>query len=474
MMVASRGCYFALVLLLSTVMSKLVCADSPSFDYKQFYHHAIKPYLASDPNDAAMVSESGDALLKSLKKLNTLQQKKIISCVVANPLFAAHSNKEMLHVKKRDLLYYLSSKEIITSEEYLDHVAMLCYFPFLLHAPKMTNHVLQLLADWGVNPLLGFNSNARKITKEISKSSLMAYYEPKIRTYLLKSLSVKDDTYYETLFDELSNDALEKSANHFYECSVQRISFYKEQIKLNAIFNKKSVPSLSALVGIQLLNKFFFWDEKKQQLSDPHALVTFFKQQDIRHQNLFTALLLFSPDSFLNKQFSLSKKLDVLNIVSSLFSIHRYVYYRTIIEYFSSILNVSNLSFSVVHKILDVGGDPRAVLNNCNAKKKAAIKTLEGCDSRWANVAIFNIISLEKNCFKACEEKLAYYLMHLQKEGIVDFMPYFMHAIKEKNYYALKFLLRVVRPGIEAARRIKDYDTSDKKIKKIFSTYQSD
>jgi hypothetical protein len=458
-------------------MLNLQCAESTVFDYKEFYHGSIKPYLACDSTDLAAINNSRTALLQALKKLDQSSKKKVISFMFTHPLFATRSKEDIVHVKKRDLLYYLSSNEIINSEEYLDYAAMLCYFPLLLYAHKIGHETRQLLADWGVNPLWGYDVKATKINKmhqHMSKSPIMAYYEPKIRTYLLKSLCAKDDMYYNTLFDELSPELIEKSAHHAHECALQRINFYKEQIKLNAIFNKKSVPSLAALIGIQLLNKVFFCDEKKQQKKDPQELVRFLKQQDTGHQNLFTALLFFSPESPLNQQFSISKKIDVLNVVSPILPTHRYVYYRTILEYFSSILNVSNLSFSVVHKVLDLGGDPRAVLNNCNAKKKAAIKTLEGCDHRWASLAIFNIISLEKKCFKACEEKLAHYLMHLQKELLVDFMAYFLHAMKEKNYYALKFLLRVVRPGLQNVQAIKEHGRGDKNIRKIINNYRFD
>lgn len=433
--------------------------------------------MACDTTDLPALKNSRTTLLQSLKKLDQPSKKKVISFMFTHPLFATRSKEDIVHVKKRDLLYYLSSEEIINSEEYLDYAALLCYFPLLLYAPKIGHETRQLLADWGVNPLWGYESKVTKINKihqQISKSPIMAYYEPKVRNYFLKSLCVKDDAYYTSLFDELSPEGIEKSAHDAYECALQRINFYKEQIKLNAVFNKKSVPSLAALIGLQFLNKVFSWDDKKRHLRDPQELISFLKQQDIRHQNLFTALLFFSPESLLNKQFSISKKLDVLNVVSPIFSIHRYVYYRTILEYFSSILNVSNLSFSVVHKVLDMGGDPRAVLNNCNAKKKAAIKTLEGCDHRWASLAIFNIISLEKKCFKACEEKLGHYLMHLQKELLVDFMAYFLHAIKEKNYYALKFLLRVVRPGLQNLQAIKEQARGDKNIRKIINNYRFD
>ncbi|MFZ5953830.1 MAG: hypothetical protein ACOYT8_01880 [Candidatus Dependentiae bacterium] len=459
----SRACDIAI--LLSFFVLSVVGAERPLFDYKEFYHRSIKPYIIAEQTDIAVIQHRA-ALLDSIEKLDVPDQKKIVSFLVCHPLLTTTDKKDLLHIKKRDMLFFLAGKQIISSQEYLDHIAMLCYFPTLIHAPAMGYGIRKLLADWGVNPLW----NKKKNWQEA-----LQLYSPAVRNQLIKSAScVKNQTYCNHLIDDLSNASIEHYINHTHECALQRLSFYKRQITDNAAFNKKSVPTLAAMIGIKLINNAISWDEHEKKIIIPKTLVGFFKQLNISQQNLFLSLLMFHPNSPINSVFSLARKLSTLNAIYPVMSVQQYVYYRTIIEYFSSILTVNNLSLSVVHKILDMGGDPRAVLNNCSAIKKTALKALEGCDYRWANLAILNIISFEKKCFKACEEKLSYYLMHLQNETFVDFTPYFLQAIKEKNYYALKFLLRVVRPGKNDLQKFKNNHIEDKKIKKILENYFTD
>ncbi|BDC35191.1 hypothetical protein Noda2021_11490 [Candidatus Dependentiae bacterium Noda2021] len=430
-----------------------------NISYQDYFDNYLLPYY-KEPLGSTTEQMRKDIIILCLNNQSDAHRKLLLAFNFFHPAVETLQKTHIQKNKKMKLLNTFLDHGHIGPYEYVEHVCALDYYSQLLHVPKLSDVLISHLLNWGVNP---FTHAAHE------KSQLL--FSQRLPTFTQHHWGLDEGALVD--IKKIPTDSLNTESVDFFCSKVsgyasQRATFFRDQVQINNKFiNDKKFPSLFVLASLSVIKKTIEIGQNNLVIGDFFPTVIGWMNNQ-NNRKLFFSILLLHPESVINSV-GLPYPKTQLDLLNKLYKSYRqlspleYLSYRAIIEYLPNFFFSKNMSISALHKVLELGADPRVAFDDIQRSNTNIAAMLWQCDVGRIDLCAKTIIY--KN-YKKHFPSLLQLLNYMRQNSNVDIQKYLIYAHVHQKKEALEYLKKKVGLTQDTITLLENNNIIQEKIKK--------